>query len=469
MRQADWTLTYRETQSWRREYGISGVPVPLVALSVEMRQISELLDDISSGHPYYLMVQGPQGSGKSTIISAAQAALADAGLQYTQVLPTGGYQDFMTALPKRSLDAVVLIDDADRLPRPTLRRLVELRTRCQSGMLLTAARVPIDTSILLSNEADSYILLPSVQDRPNDLLMIASLMWERLAGPDGDLASSCDESALQALLEGVYPRGAWSLEKVLGEVFHLLDNREAIVFGKVRERISYYDVAPSLMRLARETFVSSPVAPTSAVLVVEGDTDEIYMRHSAELARERNGWELLKGLDVLSAGPGRGGGGGEVVQRALELRHEGVAAVGLFDYDRPGRDAFDMARRQQLGRLLLPREFDPLLRDSESACVEIEDLLPVEILARYYLEHEEMYPEEKHWRLGRLRIVPKGEDKEALATWITQVASYDDMERMVYVLVMVRDMLKLPCPEETRNQTWTSELARRTSYEFGEI
>ena len=367
----------------------------------------------------------------------------------------------MANLSRGSVDAAVLIDDTDRLPPSTLRRIVELRGKCRYGMLLTAARVPIDTSILLSGENDRYILLPSIQDRPNDLLLIASLMWERLAGPDSDLASSCDESAVEAFLEGIYPNGAWSLEKILGAVFQLLDNRGAIVFGDVRERIFYYDLAPLLMRLARETFTSPPVAPTRAVLVVEGETDEAYIRHAADVAQERNGWQLLDGLDVRPAGSGRGGGGNEVVQRVLEFGRDGVAALGLFDCDGPGRDAFDLARKQQLERLLLPFQFDPLQRDAENARVEIEDLLPVEILTRFYAEHQEMHPEEKHWRLGRWRIVPRGKDKEALAAWVIRVASYDDMERVVYILTQVRNKLRLPCPEETRNRVWLSRLANR--------
>jgi hypothetical protein len=433
--------------------------VALVATSVEMRQICGLLDDMAQSRPRYLLIQGPQGSGKSSIISAAQAMLAEVGFNYFQLLPGDDIASVMAKLARDSVDGAVLIDDCDKIAASTLRKLVELRGRCSRGLLLTASRVPVDTSILLSRPHDSYIPLPSIEQRPDDLLLLASLMWERLGTHADDLASCCDESAVEALLDGIYPRGAWSLEQILAAIHELVDSSGSQLAEHSLPRISYHDLSPIFMRHVRESMPSAPVVPTNAVVVVEGDTDERYLRCAAHLAKVRHGWNLLEGLDIRSAGVGRGGGGSVVVERLLELQRDGIAAVGLFDYDGPGRGAFDMAGRHKLGRLLLPVTFDSLQRNPEIAAVEIEDLLPVSLLAAFYSQHREMQPEERHWRLGRWRIVPKGIDKDALATWVSMAATYEDVERLVYVLSLIRDRLSLPCPAVLRSKSWVVSLS----------
>src|SRR5262249_10149162 len=141
-------------------------------------------------------------------------------------------------------------------------------------------------------------------------------------------------------------------------------------------RISYHHLAPIFMRQAREALPTPHIEPTKAILVVEGETDVIYLRHAATLAERKKGWQLLDGLDVQPAGGGREGGGIAVVQHVAELCRDRISALCLFDYDTSGRDAFDAAGRQNLERLLLPMHFDPLHRDAVEARVEIEDLLP---------------------------------------------------------------------------------------------
>jgi hypothetical protein len=199
---------------------------------------------------------------------------------------------------------------------------------------------------------------------------------------------------------------------------------------------------------------------------VEGETDAIYLRHAAMLAERENGWQLLDGLDVQPAGAGREGGGIAVVQYVAELRRDGISALALFDYDKSGRDAFDAAGRQSLERLLLPMHFDPLHRDAMEARVEIEDLLPVDMVARFYAAHDSLSPEEKHWRLGSWRIVPHGADKHTLATWVSEVASFEDIERFIYILGQVRHRLKLPCPEGVLAKSELTRLAHKSPSEW---
>lgn len=452
MRQHEWARAYREANSWRRNYGSAGVPVPLVAASPEMIAVCELLDDLLRGTTRYALIHGPQGSGKSSIISAAQAACADAEVEYQQVF-ADNYIDFIKRLAAEPTDAVVLIDDCDRLPASTFRRLVEQRGRCGGGMLMTTAKVTSEISILFSGEQDSYIRIPPIHDRPDDLLLLGSLMWERLAGIDNDLAASCDDTAIEAFLGGAYPNGAWSLEDALNQIYALVDDS-----APTSTRIGYYDLGPVFLRQARDALSTPLIEPTKAILVVEGETDVTYLRLAATLAAQQKGWQLLDGLDVRPAGTGREGGGIAVVQHVSELSRDGISALGLFDYDTPGRSAFEAAGHQGLERLLLPTHFDPLHRDAVEARVEIEDLLPVEIIARFYSSHTSLSPEEKHWRLGNWRIVPRGADKHTLAAWVSEVACYEDMTRLIYVLGQVRQRLKLPCPQDVAAKSHLAKL-----------
>jgi hypothetical protein len=250
------------------------------------------------------------------------------------------------------------------------------------------------------------------------------------------------------------------LEETLNQVYALLEDAPAPT------RISYYDLAPIFMRQARDALPTPSVEPTKAVLVVEGETDVIYLRHAAMLAEKKNGWQLLDGLDVQSAGAGREGGGIAAVERVAELRRDGISVLGLFDYDTSGRDAFEAAGRQRLERLLLPMQFDPLHRDPVEARVEIEDLLPVDMLARFYSTHESLSPEEKHWRRGNWRIVPLGADKDTLVNWVGEVAGFEDMERFIYVLAQVRQKLKLRCPDGVMAKSELARLARRSPSEW---
>lgn len=451
MRQHEWTLAYREPNSWRRDYGTGGVPVPLVAASPEMREVCGLLDDLLAGKPRYALIHGPLGCGKSSVISAAQAACADSDVEYQQVFPDD-YSRFLTRLAAGPTDALILIDDCAQLPTATFRRIVELRGRCQRGMLMTTTKVGSEISTLFDGEQDFYVRLPPIQDRPDDLLLLGSLMWERLAENENDLATFCDDFAIEAFLEAVYPNGAWSLEEALSQVYLLFEGGAAS-----SAQISYHDLAPIFMRQAREALPMPRIEPTKAILVVEGETDVIYLRLAAALAEKKNEWQLLDGLEIQPAGVGREGGGTAVVDYVAQLRRDGISALGLFDYDTSGRNAFDAAGRQKLERLLLPAHFDPLHRDAVEARVEIEDLLPVDLVVRFYTLHESLSPEEKHWRLGNWRIVPRGEDKHTLASWVVQVASFEDVERFVYILGQVRHKLKLPCPESVLAK---SELAR---------
>lgn len=76
--------------------------------------------------------------------------------------------------------------------------------------------------------------------------------------------------------------------------------------------------------------------------------------------------------------------------------------------------------------------------DHQNRAVELEDLLPIGAMVRFYDANLDLSPEEVRWRAGAWRIVPKGPDKEVLASWAAQFLDVSGCERLIYVLCMVR-------------------------------
>lgn len=459
MRGVEWRQRYAEVATWRHEFGPPGVPVSVVAASPEMRVICDLIQKIRNGESHNVLVHALSGGGKSTIVSAALAEFAEHNVAFRLLTPGQGLGQMKAELGKSTVDSLIIVDNCDTLKPADLRVILEKRHNCK-GLLLTATKLSRDLTDILSGATDHYIVLPVLEQRSDDLLLVASVMWEGLAGTR-DLATLCDETAVTALLDGPHATGAWSVQRVLAEILRLRTDGDDVSADGAKERIAYGDIAPVFIQMYRESISSNVAGPSDAVLVVEGDTDEAYFRWAAVLAEERWGWNLLDGLSVRAAAPERGGGATEVGRSLLACRHDGVTAIGLFDYDLPGKSASDTAKRNQLRAMFIPAEFDPLGRSHETAVVEVEDLLPTELLLRYYETHENQTPDELHWVRGCLRIVPRGEQKGELAGWVREVASYEDMERFIYLLMEVRKLLHLPCP--TVEKSWRSRLNVRSN------
>ncbi|XVV15412.1 hypothetical protein ACQP2X_14045 [Actinoplanes sp. CA-131856] len=459
MRQAEWAQRFRETADWRRDFGAQGVPVEVVAASAELVQACDLINDLGRGDARFVLVQAPTGGGKSTLIAAALATFTELEVPHEQLQADHKLGPVMKQLGQNGLDAIVVVDDCDKLQASTLRQLITNRRKCR-GLFLTATKVGSEISSALDGEYDHYLRIPHLDRRPDDLQLVTAMIWGRMSMPP--LADACDESFTEVLLQGTYARGAWSVESILTSMAELLETSGDLTGEHFNRKITSGDFMPHLLRLFREQAEQKAVAPTDAVLMVEGETDEVYLKRAAELAMEERGWRLLDGLQIESP-IGRTGGGSAVVDRLLDLRRDGITGIGLFDRDPPGSAAMDIARKHDLKRYQLLAKFDPLDRGDVGALVEIEDLLPVELLSRFYEEHPHLSAEEWHWRLGRWRIVPLGKDKGDLAAWICSVATYDDLERYVYLLVTARQALGLPFPAELSDKSWLSRLQQRRS------
>jgi hypothetical protein len=87
-----------------------------------------------------------------------------------------------------------------------------------------------------------------------------------------------------------------------------------------------------------------------------------------------------------------------------------------------------------------------LRRSGVQVVVEIEDLLPVDVLVHFYETHRDLRPQERHWYSGYWRVVPAGPDKEALANWVADTCDFSELEAFAYVLCVIRQELGLPLP-----------------------
>ena len=165
---------------------------------------------------------------------------------------------------------------------------------------------------------------------------MASLMWQELVGTDTDISAACDDSAVAALLRGPLPEGAWSLNEVLRLLMTQLVSAGDLTEGHIRRNITDADISSAVVEHVASQFSPALPEPRPMQAVLEGDTDVVYMRHAAEVAGIARRWDLLSGLVLEAAAPGRGGGGEAVTARLLGLRESGIIAVGIYDNDAPG-------------------------------------------------------------------------------------------------------------------------------------
>ena len=275
------------------------------------------------------------------------------------------------------------------------------------------------------------------------------------------LSESCDDSATTALIQGPFVDGARSLRKVLESLLDQMVADGDVVDGRVGRRITRGDVAAAVVSHMAPKFAPLMATPQSVTLVCEGETDVTYLRAAADRAGTRQ-WNLLEGIAVKPAGSGRTGGADAVTTQLLLLGSHGNASVGLYDNDDVGRRAAKRAKDLGLERLILPSSLDPLRRPADQTIVEIEDLLPVEVLVNFYQAHPGLAPHERHWVDGYWRVVPKGNDKEALANWVDTTCQYTQLEGFVYLLCLVRRTLRLPVPTDVPNLSeWEAKIRDR--------
>jgi hypothetical protein len=166
---------------------------------------------------------------------------------------------------------------------------------------------------------------------------------------------------------------------------------------------------------------------------------------------------------VAPPGERRQGGAGRAVRELILLEAQGITTVALFDDDESGRLAAKDARKYSGHKIhMLPAEFDRLRSPQGSGSTEIEDLVAVPLLQRFYTANSDLQPEETTIRGSLVRVAVAGADKERAAEWICERATFEDMEKIVYVLCMIRNSLGLPLPDTCPPlRDWVKRLGER--------
>src|SRR6266540_253993 len=394
----EWREELADPARWRHQFGSPEAPVVVAALDRETLEAIAAIREVLSGRGVRAFVVGPTGVGKSVLLGALISEATARNYSITIVSATTD-PSALRAVAQGSVQLLV-INRLDELSASVRRAIRDNRGRCSVGVVASA----------------------------------------------------------ESLSKGPYLYGVNSLRGALEQLADALITSGDLRGGEFRRLIEARDIADALLASIRGQHQAAWGVAVDAVIVVEGSTDATYLSAAASLAEQVWGWKLLDGCQLLPAGEERRGGAGAVWRRLFELSGRSVECVGLFDNDDVGRREYAMARRQNLRAELLPAEFDRLRLPDEHRCLEIEDLLCLRILDRFYRVHPHSEPEEVRLRVGGLRrVAPQGADKESLAEWASREMVLEECERLIYVLCRLRKSVGLPVPRNDMDN-WLQDL-----------
>jgi hypothetical protein len=209
--------------------------------------------------------------------------------------------------------------------------------------------------------------------------------------------------------------------------------------GKEVERL---EEEPQFEAEITDVLVSDEVIPLRAdatgVLIVEGETDEEFLRFAAEVSGRP---ELLKGIHIIPAG-----GATKLVEQALIIRKQNphVSLLALIDKDEQGLWAKKTleSRFHFQGKKEVMTYADVI--DGHPDNIEAEDLFPSRLLQRFVEEYGERNvltekawnPQKKDWHFGF-----NAAGKDYIAEFIRDNALPADISRWVDLLEQVRSRL----------------------------
>lgn len=175
-------------------------------------------------------------------------------------------------------------------------------------------------------------------------------------------------------------------------------------------------------------------ADARGVLVVEGGTDEAYLRLAARVLRRE---DALEGLVIQVAG----GAMAAALEAILTRAERQVPVLVLLDADTAGRRARDtLVSRFEFDRRTQVTTYAEVIR-GQPAGVEAETLFDVELLRRFVADQGEGASRGEHWLETVWHVDLTGSGKSAFVGWLDAHARPQHLEAWSELLDILEERL----------------------------
>ena len=374
----------------------------VVAMAEAVASVRAWIDAPSSA----CLVVGSIGAGKSHLLGCAVGDMVD-----PVVMPPPDGSDcrqFVDVL-KSSTGRLVVADDLDKFSKGLREEVIKLVAASSHVLLASMTELSSRTRALLLAKCAGAIVV-SLEDPASRAEDVGAFVaqWVALNGlaAEGTAVGDCTAFCCASDL----PQGFRTVEDFLVEL-------EGSSWG-FSGTLSAADAASAY----RQAISPPPSRPT---IFVEGYTDRVYLE-----------W-ILQGFPSVPAVEVRDcGGASRVAEQVIALRNQGCLCVAVLDSDNIGK----RLRKQlvEFGHpvVAVPVEAVNLPKsayDHVQRVAEIEDLLPIAILERFFSSGQRR-PELEIRAPTGVRYVIGESDKRDLAQWVVEEAERQAVPKLAALL-----------------------------------